>query len=385
MISTSQIPISIYVHIPWCERKCPYCDFNSHEGFQAQFESQYIDSLVLDLQSQRPWVNDRMVSSVFIGGGTPSLFSGESIATLLSKMSMLVQLQKDAEVTLECNPSSAVNNRFIDYRRAGVNRLSIGVQSFNAKSLKSLGRLHSPKDAKKALSFADSAGFDRWNIDLMHGLPGQTAESALEDLEQAFALVNGHLSWYQLTIERNTRFWSSRPILPTEEMLASTQERGELLLRSASLEQYEVSAFATPGQECHHNLNYWNFGDYLGIGAGAHGKISSPNGSVIRTYRTRAPDKYISQMLQNPSAMPANQWIKGDELTAEFMMNALRLKKGCSLDAFERHTGLSLEQLDESCIEAVHRGWLYPPLESGRIATTPLGYQFLDSVVALFL
>ena len=375
----------MYIHIPWCERKCPYCDFNSHEGFQTQFESQYIDSLIADLHSQRSWVNDRIVSSVFIGGGTPSLFSGESIESLLSKMSLLVNLHKDAEVTLECNPSSALNHRFIDYRQAGVNRLSIGVQSFNAKLLKRLGRVHSPQEAKQALSFADSAGFNRWNIDLMHGLPGQTAESALEDLEQAFALVNGHLSWYQLTIERNTRFWSSPPILPTEEVLSSIQEQGELFLRSVGLEQYEVSAFATPGQECHHNLNYWNFGDYVGIGAGAHGKISSSNGSVIRTYRTRAPEEYMSQMLQNPCAIPANQRIKGGELTAEFMMNALRLKKGCSLAAFERHTGLRLEQLDESCTEAVKRGWLYPPLDSGRIATTPLGYQFLDSVVASFL
>ena len=294
MIDSQAVPLSLYIHLPWCARKCPYCDFNSHEGFTDSLQKPYVEALLADLDSQRAWWDDRPIESMFIGGGTPSLFEGRWLGALLEGVSNRAVLSRDIEITLESNPGSAESGRFAEYRAAGVNRLSLGVQSFNGRALKSLGRIHSGDEARRALDMAAAAGFQRWNIDLMHGLPGQDAQSGAADLTEAVGRSAGHISWYQLTIERNTRFWSAPPVLPKESALESIQHAGEAVLADAGFHQYEVSAFSREGEESRHNLNYWRFGDYIGLGAGAHGKISLSDGTIIRTQRTRAPYDYLA-------------------------------------------------------------------------------------------
>ena len=271
----------------------PYCDFNSHEGFTESLQQPYIDALLADLDSQQAWWRDRPIESIFIGGGTPSLFEGRWLGTLLEGVSNRTTLARDVEVTLESNPGSAESVRFADYRAAGVNRLSIGVQSFDDRALNALGRIHSGDDARHALEMVAAAGFQRWNIDLMHGLPGQGRTIGGSRSHEAVGRSAGHISWYQLTIERNTRFWSAPPALPNESELESIQQAGEAILADAGLDQYEVSAFSREGEESRHNMNYWRFGDYIGLGAGAHGKISLPDGTIIRTQRTRYPQTIL--------------------------------------------------------------------------------------------
>ena len=384
MINPSAIPLSLYIHLPWCIRKCPYCDFNSHEGFSSAAQEPYVAALLADLDSQRQWLSDRPIQSVFIGGGTPSLFEGDWIARLLQGISARMSIASDAEITLESNPGSAETSRFNAYRQAGINRLSIGVQSFDDRTLQTLGRIHSGDEARKALDLVSEAGFDRWNIDLMHGLPGQHADSAEADLAEAIDRSAGHISWYQLTIERNTHFWSARPELPDEAALEAIQNRGEALLRQTRFEQYEVSAFSGLAEQSHHNLNYWGFGDYIGLGAGAHGKISLPDNKIIRTQRTRSPSDYLKQLSASPAPQPPFRSVANGDRIVEFAMNTLRLREGVPLDQFTERTGLPQDDLVGASQIAVARGWLTAP-EDGRFAATPLGFRFLDSVVETFL
>ena len=384
MINPSAIPLSLYIHLPWCIRKCPYCDFNSHEGFSSAAQEPYVAALLADLDSQRQWLSDRPIQSVFIGGGTPSLFEGDWIARLLQGISARMSIARDAEITLESNPGSAETSRFNAYRQAGINRLSIGVQSFDDRTLQTLGRIHSGDEARKALDLVSEAGFDRWNIDLMHGLPGQHADSAEADLAEAIDRSAGHISWYQLTIERNTHFWSTRPELPDEAALEAIQNRGEALLRQTRFEQYEVSAFSGLAEQSQHNLNYWGFGDYIGLGAGAHGKISLPDNKIIRTQRTRSPSDYLKQLSASPAPQPPFRSVANGDRIVEFAMNTLRLREGVPLDQFTERTGLPQDDLVGASQTAVARGWLTAP-EDGRFAATPLGFRFLDGVVETFL
>ena len=384
MIDPQAVPLSLYIHLPWCTRKCPYCDFNSHEGFTESLQQPYIDALLADLDSQQAWWRDRPIESIFIGGGTPSLFEGRWLGTLLEGVSKRATLSRHVEITLESNPGSAESSRFAEYRTAGVNRLSIGVQSFDDRALHALGRIHSGNEARRALDMVATAGFQRWNIDLMHGLPGQDAQSGAADLTEAVGRSAGHISWYQLTIERNTRFWSAPPALPNESELESIQQAGEAILADAGLDQYEVSAFSREGEESRHNMNYWRFGDYIGLGAGAHGKISLPDGTIIRTQRTRKPADYLAVTTSSPLSPPQGVAISPAEKITEFAMNTLRLTSGVPLSHFTQTTGATVEQLTAAAKTAVSRGWLEAP-DTGHFVTTPLGYQFLDSVIETFL
>ena len=384
MIDPQGVPLSLYIHLPWCARKCPYCDFNSHEGFTDALQQPYVEALLTDLDSQQAWWHDRSIHSIFIGGGTPSLFEGRWLGALLEGISIRANLSRDVEITLESNPGSAERERFTEYRAAGVNRLSIGVQSFDDRTLKTLGRIHSGDDARRALDIVAAAGFQRWNIDLMHGLPGQDAQSAASDLTEAVRRSAGHISWYQLTIERNTHFWSAPPVLPDESELESIQQVGDAILVDAGLHQYEVSAFSSGGEESQHNLNYWRFGDYIGLGAGAHGKISLADGSIIRTQRTRAPSDYLAVTKSLPLSAPQGVTISPAEKITEFAMNTLRLKSGVPVTHFAQTTGTAVEQLIAAAETAVSRGWVEAP-GKGQFVTTPLGYQFLDSVIETFL
>ena len=384
MIDPQAVPLSLYIHLPWCARKCPYCDFNSHEGFTDSLQQPYVEALLTDLDSQQAWWHDRSIHSIFIGGGTPSLFEGRWLGALLEGISIRAKLSRDVEITLESNPGSAERDRFTEYRAAGVNRLSISVQSFEDRGLKALGRIHSGDDARRALDMVAAAEFRRWNIDLMHGLPGQHAQSAASDLTEAVGRSAGHISWYQLTIERNTRFWSTPPVLPDESGLESIQQAGEGVLAEAGLHQYEVSAFSREGEESRHNLNYWRFGDYIGLGAGAHGKISLPDGTIIRTQRTRAPADYLAVTTSSPLSPPRGVAVSPAEKITEFAMSTLRLRSGVPVAHFTQTTGNTVDQLTTAAETAVSRGWLEAP-GTGQFVTTPLGYQFLDSVIETFL
>jgi oxygen-independent coproporphyrinogen-3 oxidase len=384
MIKPASIPLALYVHLPWCKQKCPYCDFNSHEGFSPTFQQPYVEALLSDLDSQLEWLNGRPIRSIFIGGGTPSLFDGEWIARLLGGIGDRLTLSGDAEITLESNPNSADAEHFKRYRRAGINRLSIGVQTFHDHALQRLGRLHSGDEARHALDHIPGAGFDRWNIDLIHGLPGQNATMAEADVAEAIERSAGHISWYQLTIERNTRFWSAPPTLPGEDELERIQSRGEEMFQTAGFLQYEVSAYSRKFEESRHNLNYWQFGDYVGLGAGAHGKVTRPAGDIVRTHRTRLPNDYLKLNERAGMAPPATTTILPHAVIGEFAMNALRLKGGVSLSDFTDRTGLLSADLVAAADEAISKGWVANPAAQQFVATE-LGFQFLDSTVATFV
>ncbi len=372
-------PLGLYVHLPWCERKCPYCDFNSHEA-RALPEAAYVDCLLDDLASQARWLGGRVVDTLFIGGGTPSLFSTAAIARLMGGIADRVTLAPSLEATMEANPGSAESQRFAAYRDAGINRISLGVQSFRDSALQALGRVHDSRQALDALAMIHEAGFINFNIDLMHGLPGQTAEQAARDLEQALAFDPPHLSWYQLTIEPNTAYYKRPPSLPEEDQLAAIQDAGECLLADAGLQHYEVSAFSAPGRECRHNLNYWQFGDYLAIGAGAHGKVTGLDGAVRRFRKRRQPDRYMAP----PRGHGARWWrVSGEELRAEFMLYALRLQRGFTTSQLWRTTGLSLADLQPELGCLVEEGLLQQ--DGNRIHTTATGARFLDTVIGRFL
>ena len=376
------IPFSLYVHTPWCVKKCPYCDFNSHAVTEQGIPQQeYIDALVRDLEFHLPEVWGRRLSSVFIGGGTPSLFAPEAIAELITAIRTRLPCVAGMEVTLEANPGTVEADSFEGFRQAGVNRLSVGVQSFDDQCLGKLGRIHSADEAVAAVSRALDAGFASVNLDLMFGLPGQSMSAALADLEQALALAPGHLSLYQLTIEPNTPFMHRPPEkLPADDVLAEMQDVLAGRLESAGLERYEVSAYASGSLQCRHNRNYWEFGDYLGIGAGAHSKLSNAE-TIYRFSKPRSPGQYLAEAGQL-SAVRGHRRLEEADLRFEFMLNALRLRDGFSIGLFEGHTRLSYSAISESVGEAVERGLLVE--HDGRIQATETGYRFLSDTLLLF-
>lgn len=373
-------PLSLYIHIPWCVRKCPYCDFNSHTSEQALPEARYVDALLADLDFQLAYIQGRELHSIFIGGGTPSLFSAKAIARILQGVEHRIPFSRDIEITLEANPGTFEQEKFAGYRAAGVNRLSIGVQSFNQQHLKNLGRIHDGEEALLAASKAQAAGFDNFNIDLMHGLSEQSAEQALQDLQQAIDLGAPHISWYQLTIEPNTAFYKSPPIIPNDDQLADIQQAGESLLAQQGFQHYEVSAFSQQGQHSRHNSNYWQFGDYLGIGAGAHGKITQlAQQHIKRQWQTRSPADYLSK--QNDYSA-GSRLLSAEELPLEFIMNALRLHQGFSIALFQQRTGLGFEAIATAINTLSHKQLLHR--SGNNIATTALGRRFLNDVLAAF-
>ena len=373
-------PLSLYVHIPWCVRKCPYCDFNSHESDAKIPENDYLQALFRDLTNDLPWVQNRKIHSIFFGGGTPSLFSANAIEKIIQRAETLIGFEDDIEITLEANPGTAEQQKFADFNAAGVNRLSIGVQSFNNDHLSALGRIHDSDNALKAIEMAHICGFERFNIDLMHGLPNQTRAQAVSDLETAINTGATHISWYQLTIEPNTAFYSKPPILPIEDQLADIQDLGQQTLAKADFEQYEISAFARNNQQCKHNINYWQFGDYLGIGAGAHGKITLPDqNSIIRSAKTRLPKHYLNQ---DTSQLTSDKPIAQDQLVLEFMMNGLRLTAGVKKDLLNSRTGLSTDQIEDKIEQLNQEGFLKH--HPSYFCTTELGARFLDTLLQRF-
>ena len=377
-----QPPLSLYIHIPWCVRKCPYCDFNSHAVDDAEPlpEQTYLDALRADLESTLPDVWGRTVHSIFIGGGTPSLLSGAAIDRLLSDVRARLMLAPDCEITLEANPGTFETGRYAAYRAAGVNRLSIGVQSFDDAKLSALGRVHDGAQAQQAVAEAQRV-FDNFNLDLMFGLPGQSVADALRDVDTALDFAPPHLSLYQLTIEPNTVFHKFPPVLPEEDTLAGIQTAAEDRMRVHGYGHYEISAFCRPGRESRHNRNYWTFGDYLGIGAGAHAKLSLP-GAIVRTERFRLPDSYLHNAALG-KFVSAHRQLGPDDLVFEFMLNALRLRDGFAPELFVAHTGLPLSALHDGVQRARERGLL----ESGsdHIRPTELGLRFLNDLQAIFL
>ncbi|MGY4491178.1 radical SAM family heme chaperone HemW [Pseudomonas sp. TE3610] len=373
-------PLALYIHIPWCVRKCPYCDFNSHAASPVLPEEEYVDALLADLDIDLPAAYGRPLSSIFFGGGTPSLFSAKALGRLLEGVEQRIPFAPDIEITLEANPGTFEQEKFSAYRKLGINRLSIGIQSFQASKLQALGRIHNGDEAIRAADMARQAGFDNFNMDLMHGLPDQSLEEALDDLRQAIALKPTHLSWYQLTLEPNTVFWNQPPVLPEDDTLWDIQEAGQALLAEHGYAQYEVSAYAQPGKSARHNLNYWSFGDFIGIGAGAHGKLSHPDGRIVRTWKTRLPKDYL-----NPAKpyQAGEKLLPLDELPFEFLMNALRLTDGVDAQLYPQRTGLTLESLDEGRRLAEQKGLLQ--VEPSRLVATPQGQLFLNDLLQYFL
>ena len=374
-------PLSLYVHIPWCVRKCPYCDFNSHAAPEQLPEADYVRALLDDLDSELPLAQGRELQSIFIGGGTPSLFSAQAIGQIIAGVAARTPFANDIEITLEANPGTFEQARFEGFRAAGVNRLSIGIQSFNATHLQRLGRIHNPAEALAAARAAVEI-FPRVNLDLMHGLPQQTPAEAMDDLQQALAINPGHLSWYQLTIEPNTEFHARPPSLPLDEALWEIQEQGQALLEQAGYRQYEISAYAQPGRQARHNLNYWQFGDYIGIGAGAHGKLSRYEGDQLvieRRHKLRQPKGYFDPALR----LAGQEVIAADERAFEFMLNALRLSDGVSAELFQARTGLPLESIAPTLQQARRRGLLLD--QPDRLAPTLQGRLFLNDLLELFL
>ena len=374
-------PLALYVHLQWCERKCPYCDFNSHPLRGQLPAEEYTNALLGDLHDALPLTDERVFDTVFFGGGTPSLFPADSIKTLLESLTSAKRLADQAEITLEANPGSAEAGRFLGYRDAGVNRLSIGVQSFNDEHLSLLGRIHSADQAHRACQAAHEAGFDNFNIDLMFGLPTQTPVEATDDLNAAISERPTHLSLYQLTIEPNTAFAAEPPELPSDDaswdIRCAVQERAQ----AAGFQHYEVSAFARPGRECHHNLNYWRFGDYLGIGAGAHSKLTLGSG-IHRWHRPRHPKAYVESMAQ-PSTPQIGCALETADQTFEFLLNALRLKEGFHPKLFKQRTGMDWPFESDEVQGAIADGLLY--CSSEQIRTTALGWRFLDELLQRFL
>jgi len=379
-------PLSLYVHIPWCVRKCPYCDFNSHNAPDALPQREYIDALLADLDQDLPLAQGRTLQSIFFGGGTPSLFAPDKIARLLDGVAARLALAQDIEITLETNPGTVEHGSFEGYRRAGVNRISFGVQSFDDAALKRIGRIHDAQQAERAVKQAQDAGIGNLNIDLMYALPEQTLAGALTDVEKAIALQTPHLSHYQLTLEPNTAFAANPPPLPDDDSTWDMQEACQARLAAAGLAQYEVSAYAKPGSACRHNLNYWRFGDYLGIGAGAHGKSSlyGDDGrlEVRRRWKLRSPRGYLEHAA-SARRIGGDDVVAPEQLPFEFMLNALRLNAGFAVDDFVAHTGLDASAIAAPLRHAESRGWL--EADALRVHATALGQRFLNDVIASFL
>ena len=381
-LNPALVPLSLYIHMPWCVRKCPYCDFNSHAvpngELSLDLEQEYLQALVADFKTQVDFAQGRAIHSVFIGGGTPSLISAKGYQWLFAQLRALIPFEAGCEITLEANPGTVEHDPFAGYLDAGINRLSIGVQSFNTEHLQKLGRIHSNDDAISAIQHAKEAGFERINVDLMHGLPEQTLEQALLDLKLAVENGATHVSWYQLTIEPNTVFFRTQPILPVDEVLEDIQEQGEAYLTAQGFINYEVSAWRKE-QPSAHNLNYWQFGDYLAIGAGAHGKVTQPDG-VYRFQKTRLPKDYLAKV---PAEHLQYHRIEADEMLFEFMMNALRLNDGVEAKCYAERTGQHLDSLNPLLTSLRERKLMVS--DPARLACTEQGHVFLNSVLEEFL
>ena len=380
---TATPPLSLYVHIPWCVRKCPYCDFNSHEVGNDIPENSYIKALVADLEQDLPAVWGRTVESLFIGGGTPSLFSAHGIEQLLSEIRARIPLKPDAEITLEANPGTVDQARFSGFREAGINRLSMGVQSFQDDLLAAIGRIHDGNEALMAIESARRAGFENINLDLMFGLPAQTTAQALLDLRTAIELQPTHLSWYELTIEPNTLFYRHPPVRPDDELLWEMQTAGRVLLNDAGYHRYEISAYAQEGRQCRHNLNYWQFGDYLGIGAGAHAKISNAATQTInRLSKEKHPRTYL-ETAHSQGRISTTAELSADDATLEFAMNSLRLDSGFTRAAFMDATSLPCTSMEKQVQTAIENEWLTE--NNGVIKATAKGQRYLNEVLQLWM
>ena len=381
-LNPASVPLSLYIHMPWCVRKCPYCDFNSHAvpngALSLELEQEYLQALVEDFKTQVDFAQGRQIHSVFIGGGTPSLISAQGYQWLFEQLKAIVPFEDGCEITLEANPGTVEHDPFADYLAVGINRLSIGVQSFDTDHLKKLGRIHSNNDAISAIKNAHEAGFERINVDLMHGLPEQSLEQALLDLKLAVDSGATHISWYQLTIEPNTVFFRTQPVLPVDDVLEEIQAQGEAYLKANGFINYEVSAWRKEKPSAH-NLNYWEFGDYLAIGAGAHGKVTMIDG-VYRFQKTRLPKDYLAKV---PAENLQFKKIEADEMPFEFMMNALRLNQGVDAKIYEERTGLSLSDLNQRLISLRQRQLMIN--DAQRLACTVQGHIFLNSVLEEFL
>ena len=381
-LNPANVPLSLYIHMPWCVRKCPYCDFNSHavpDGkLSLDLEQEYLQALVEDFKTQIDFAQGRTIHSVFIGGGTPSLISAKGYEWLFAELKALLPFEEACEITLEANPGTVEHDPFAGYLNAGINRLSIGVQSFNTDHLQKLGRIHSNDDAISAIKNAKEAGFERVNVDLMHGLPEQTLEQALLDLKLAVESGATHVSWYQLTIEPNTVFFRTQPILPVDDVLEDIQEQGEAYLKAQGFINYEVSAWRKEKPSTH-NLNYWKFGDYLAIGAGAHGKVTQKDG-IYRFQKTRLPKDYLAKV---PAENLQYKRIEKEDMPFEFMMNALRLNNGVDAKLYAERTGYSLDDLSELLASLRKRKLMID--DEQRISCTEQGHVFLNSVLEEFL
>jgi len=379
-----QPPLSLYIHLPWCVRKCPYCDFNSHAAGDSPPRDRYLDALMKDIELEAVRAQGRTVQTIFIGGGTPSLFSGGEIGEIIECVKSWMSLAHDAEITMEANPGTVEYGDLGGYLEAGVNRLSIGAQSFDAESLDRLGRIHGPQEIVDAFSGAVDAGFDNINIDIMFALPGQTLAMAMNDVAAAIALGPQHISYYQLTLERNTVFYSKPPAdIPDDDLAWSIQLAGQGALQQAGFVHYEVSAFGLPGRECRHNLNYWQFGDYLAVGAGAHGKLSDADGSISRYQKPAHPRTYIEQGAKAKFDDQMRQ-LAADDIAFEYMLNILRLPQGFPESAFTERTGLDIDLVAGTLALAQNDGLLH--FDKQQVwRPTKLGMQFLDDVQARFL
>lgn len=375
-------PLALYIHMPWCVQKCPYCDFNSHQLKSSFPEQDYIDRLLYDLEQEMPYIWGRQLSSIFIGGGTPSLFSAQSYEKLLSGIRALMPFHSSMEITMEANPGTVEADKFLGFYQAGINRISIGVQSFEDQFLSKLGRIHSGSEATRAFDIARQAGFNNINLDLMYGLPEQSIEQALSDLKRAIKLSPEHISWYQLTLEPNTLFYHQPPAMPDDEHTAQISESGIALLQQNSFHQYEVSAYSRDGKYAsQHNLNYWQFGDYLGIGAGAHGKISRlDNQTITRKSKKRHPKDYLDS---TKPIVDVERQLTQQELPLEFMMNAMRLKNGVDANLFFQTTGLLLSQLEPYLTQAKKEGLII--VDDDRLSPSQQGFSFLNHLLEMFL
>jgi len=376
-------PLSLYIHFPWCVQKCPYCDFNSHELKNTLNEKAYIDALISDLEQELPLFWGRSISSIFMGGGTPSLFSPESIDRLLSALRARLTFAPDIEITMEANPGTVEPGKFNEFNAAGINRLSIGIQSFSDEKLKSLGRIHGRKQAIRAAELAHDAGFNSFNLDLMYGLPNQSIQQAIEDIETAMALEPEHLSHYQLTIEPNTFFHHQPPVTPDDDMLWEMQQACQSNLAKHDYIQYEISAYAKESYQCQHNLNYWQFGDYLGIGAGAHGKLThAPEQKITRSWKVKQPQDYLNKAATE-TRISGQKTLSREDASFEFMMNVLRLNNGFATELFQQHVGLPISTVEKALKQAEDKGWIHWDIK--RIKPSETGKQFLNDLLELFI